>query len=185
MFTIVKGGFNLFYYIIVITLIASATLFALNRDSNKSYFGYRFYTVLTDSMVAKKDSPPGGFRSGDMIVVQSIEGKQAQVGDIVTFLVGDSGDKFLTHRVVEKMSELNGEEGDFLVTRGDANNADDPPIASERVVGKKVFTIPNVGFIADFVRANLWICLTFVLGLIGFLLVLRYYLFEDRSKDYR
>ncbi|MBP1040242.1 signal peptidase I [Vagococcus sp. BWB3-3] len=171
--------FNGLYYLIVITLILSATLFALNRDTNKSYFGYRFYTVLTDSMVPKKDSPPGGFRSGDMIIVQSMDGRDAKEGDIVTFLVGDAQDKFLTHRVVKTMKELNGEEGDFVLTRGDANNTDDPPFSAKKIVGKKVFVIPNVGFIAEFVRENIWICLAFVLGLLGFLLVLRYYFFSD------
>ncbi|MBP1044614.1 signal peptidase I [Vagococcus sp. BWB3-3] len=179
--TIVKSVFNGLYYLVVITIVASATLFALNRDTSKSYFGYRFFTVLTDSMVPKKDSLPGGFRSGDMIVVQSMDGRDAKEGDIVTFLVGDSQDKFLTHRVVKTMKELNGEEGDFVITRGDANNTDDPPFSAKKIVGKKIFMIPNVGFIAEFVRENIWICLAFILGLLGFLLVLRYYFFSDGS----
>lgn len=181
--------FNGIYYLIVISLILSASLFALNRDSNKSYFGYRFFTVLTDSMVPKKDSPPGGFRSGDMIVVESVDGRDVKPGDIVTFLVGDSQDRYLTHRVIETMNELNGEEGDFVITRGDANNTDDPPFEAKKIVGKKIFMIPNVGFIAEFVRDNIWICLAFVLSLLGFLLVLRYYFFgnpkaTDRNKQY-
>lgn len=180
---VIKTSFSCLYYIIVIVLLVSATLFALNRDSNKSYFGFRFFTVLTDSMVSQKDSPPGGFNSGDMIIIQSIDVRQIKKDDIVTFTVGESQDKFLTHRVVDKLTELNGEEGDFLVTRGDANNADDPPFNTERVIGKKIYTIPNVGFIAEFVRGNLWICLTFVFSLFGFLLVIRYYFFGKSNGN--
>lgn len=181
---LVNQLFNLIYYVMVIGLILGSTMFALNKDSNKSYFGYRFYTVLTNSMVPQKDSLPGGFYAGDIIVVKMIDGKEAKVNDVVTFSVGES-DQFLTHRVVKKLPELNGEEGDFIVTRGDANDSDDPPFTSKRIVGKTLYVIPNVGKILEFVRNNFVVCTVFILSLFGFVLIIRFYFTDTQTNNAR
>lgn len=179
----VKGSYkiisfigNLFFYTMTIGIIAMAVMFSFSSKSTASIFGYRFYTVLTNSMVPQKNGPTGGFFAGDIVIVQMMDGSKVKEKDIVTFSVGD-GTRYLTHRVVEKREELNGEQGQFLVTKGDANKSNDPPIEASRVVGKVVTVLPKVGSVLDFVRAEFWACLISVISLYGFFLVIKAYLF--------
>lgn len=173
--------YNLLFYTLMIGIILSAVMFAFSEKSNAAILGYRFYQVLTDS--PQKDSPPGGFYSGDMVIVRATDGSKVEEGDIVTFQVGE-GDRFLTHRMVDRLDELNGEKGDYIVTKGDANNLKDPPILAERVFGKVVFVIPKVGNMMAFVRENPWLCLVCTLSTFGFFLVLKaYFLQPERTKQ--
>ncbi|RJR29627.1 signal peptidase I [Candidatus Microgenomates bacterium] len=67
------------------------------------------------------------------------------VGDIITFSLKANKKEYITHRVVDTA------EG--LKTKGDANEEPDLwTVASEEIVGKTIFTIPYVGYFADFVR---------------------------------
>lgn len=165
---------SVIYYSVLCILIAGALLFAVNKNPEKSYFGYRFYNVLTNSMMPQKDSPKGGFYAGDIIIVKMIPKENIKVGDIVTYATGE-GFSVLTHRVKDRLSELNGESGDYLLTRGDANNADDPPVSVERVIGKTVAVIPKVGSILKFIRTNFVVCLVFLVSLFGFIVGLHFY----------
>lgn len=162
------------YYGVLFILIAGALLFAVNKNPEKSYFGYRFYNVLTNSMQPQKDSPKGGFYAGDIILVKKIPNESIKIGDIITYATGE-GSSVLTHRVKDRLSELNGESGDYLLTRGDANNADDPPVSMARVIGKTVGVIPKVGSILKFIRTNFIVCLVFLVSLFGFVVGLRFY----------
>lgn len=165
---------DLLFYLVVLAIISGALLFAANKDSNKSLFGYRFYTVKTNSMAPQKDSPSGGFYAGDVIFVKLTPYKQAKEGDIVTFLVGD--DAYLTHRLKEKLTELNGKKGEYMITQGDANNSPDPPVDGERLIGKVDFVLPYAGTVFQFVRTHMIVCLVFICSLFGFVWVIRYYL---------
>ena len=54
------------------------------------------------------------------------------------------------HRVV-KVEET--EAGEFFITKGDANDEPDAdPVISENVVGKLVFRIPKIGWVAIAVK---------------------------------
>ena len=153
-------------------------MFSFSSNSNASILGYRFYTVMSNSMAPQANGPSGGFYAGDILIVRGMKGNQVKNGDIVTFAVGDGG-SYLTHRVVEKRNELNGEAGSYLITKGDANNTNDPPIEADRVFGKVLLAVPKVGAVLDFVRAEFWACLVTVVSLFGFFLVLKAYLFSS------
>ena len=169
--------YNLVFYTITIGILLSAVMFAFSEKSNAAIFGYRFYQVLTDSMAPQPDSPSKGFYSGDIVLVKMTDGSEVKEGDVVTFQVGD-GDRYLTHRMVERLTELNGEEGDYIVTKGDANESNDPPIDANRVFGKVTFIIPRMGAVLSFVQENLWLCLVCVLSTFGFFLVLKAYFLQ-------
>ncbi len=166
--------FSLLYYIVVVSIIVGSILFVANKDSQSSFFGYRVYNVLTDSMVPQKNSPDGGFYSGDVVIVKQADFSQVKESDVVTFAVGE--ESYLTHRLVEKLTELNGEEGEFLVTKGDANKSQDPPVDGSRLFGKVVFVIPYVGGVLNFLRGHFVVSLVFVISLFGFIWVIRFYL---------
>ena len=173
--------YNLVFYTVMIGIILSAVMFAFSEKSNAAIMGYRFYQVLTDSMAPQEDSPPGGFYSGDIVIVKMMDGSQVREGDVVTFQVGD-GDRYLTHRMVERLDELNGEKGDYIVTKGDANNSADPPIDAEKVFGKVTFVIPKMGSFLAFVRENPVLCLVCVVSTFGFFLVLKAYFLQPEKK---
>lgn len=172
---------NFIFYGITLGIIVMAIMFSFSSKSTASIFGYRFYTVLTNSMVPQKDGPDGGFYAGDIVIVKLTDGNKVKKDDIVTFSVGD-GSRYLTHRMVERKDELNGEKGDFIVTKGDANKSKDPPIPADRVLGKVVFVLPKVGDILTFIRNQLWACLVSVLSLYGFILVIKAYLISPNAE---
>ncbi|EOH97715.1 signal peptidase I [Enterococcus pallens] len=175
--------YNLFFYTLTIGILLSSLMFAFSEKSDAAIFGHRFYRVLTDSMAPQPDSPSKGFYSGDIVLVKMTDGSQVKEGDIVTFQVGD-GDRYLTHRMVERLTELNGKEGDYIVTKGDANNSKDPPISADRVYGKVTFVIPKMGSVLNFVQENLWLCLVCILSTFGFFLVLKaYFLQPDTVRE--
>ncbi|MBO1308886.1 signal peptidase I [Enterococcus sp. 669A] len=169
--------YNLFFYTLTIGILLSSLMFAFSEKSDAAIFGYRFYQVLTDSMASQPDSPSKGFYSGDIVLVKMTDGRQVKEGDVVTFQVGE-GNRYLTHRMVERLTELNGKEGDYIVTKGDANESNDPPIEASRVYGKVTFVIPKMGSILNFVQENLWLCLVCVLSTFGFFLVLKAYFLQ-------
>lgn len=174
--------YNLFFYTLTIGILLSSLMFAFSEKSDAAIFGYRFYQVLTNSMAPQPDSPSRGFYAGDIVLVKMADGSQVKEGDIVTFQVGD-GDRYLTHRMVERLTELNGEKGDFIVTKGDANKSKDPPIEADRVHGKVTFVIPKMGNILNFVQENLWLCIVCVLSTFGFFLVLKAYFLQPGTTS--
>lgn len=172
---------NFLFYGITLGIIMMAVMFSFSSKSTASIFGYRFYTVLTNSMVPQKAGPEGGFYAGDIVIVKLADGSKVEKNDIVTFSVGD-GSRYLTHRMIERRDELNGEKGDFIVTKGDANTSKDPPIPADRVLGKVVFALPKVGDILEFIRKQFWACLVSVLSLYGFILVIKAYLISPNEQ---
>jgi signal peptidase I len=157
-------------------------MFALSNDPNKSFFGYRFYNVLTKSMTPQPDGPSGGFLAGDMIFVKMSEPQSIEVGDIVTFATDPSGSAYLTHRVVDIKTELDGQPGLWFITRGDANNAEDPPVAADRIIGKKVFSLPKAGALIQQVRDNPVPSLVFLAAAFGFIIALQYH-FGKKTRN--
>lgn len=174
--------YNLFFYTLTIGILLSSVMFAFSEKSDASILGYRFYQVLTDSMAPQADSPKGGFYSGDIVIVKLMNGSEVKEGDVVTFGVGD-GDRYLTHRMVERLDELNGEAGDYIITKGDANNTNDPPIPADRVFGKVTFVVPKMGTLLAFVQENLWLCLVCALSTFGFFLVLKAYFLPSEKTN--
>lgn len=170
---------NLFLYILSIALVAGSALFTFSSSPTKSFFGYRFYTVLTKSMVPNEEARAkglkGGFGAGSLIFVKVCSPETLKEGDIITFVPGNDARTMLTHRLVEIRHELNGREGLYFVTRGDGNPSEDPPILASMVVGKKVLAIPHVGAILRVVQRNLVLVLVTIVSGFAFIIVLKKY----------
>ncbi len=177
------AGNVLFWAVIGLMLIGSV-FFAVSNNPGKSIFGYRFYNIQTGSMTpgnySRENGFNDGFYAGDMVIVKLCDPADVKKNDIITFMPGDSSDVFLTHRVVEIKNELAGQPGTYFVTRGDANNTEDPPISGAMLVGKKVLTIPNAGKIIQYIREHLMLCLIMVLA--AFLLILALRLFFKKPE---
>ncbi|MBO0440007.1 signal peptidase I [Candidatus Enterococcus ikei] len=169
--------FNVLFYSLILFMIVGSIIFATTKNADKSILGYRFFGVLTDSMVPRDPkNQKGGFHSGDVIIVKNIAGNEANVGDIITFRPSIKSQAFLTHRVKEKLDQLGDVKGTYYITQGDANLAEDVPISENQVVGKKILVVPKIGAFLNFIRENLLVSSIFLISVFGFITVVRYYI---------
>lgn len=99
--------------------------------------GLQMYTVLSGSMEPE-------YPVGSLIYVRSVDPGELKPGDVITYRQNGT---LVTHRILEVTSE-----GRFR-TKGDANNtADASPVAAEQVLGSPVFSIPGLGYVAQFLK---------------------------------
>lgn len=96
-------------------------------------------TVLTGSMEPM-------LHPGDLIVSQQIDPDKVRVGDIITYQPQAGDPALITHRVKAIAFGMNGI--DHFTTRGDANGVDDAPVKPGQVMGKYVYDIPYLGYVA-------------------------------------
>lgn len=108
-------------------------------------FGYGKAVVVTGSMEP-------AIMAGDLIVIH--EQADYRDGDIVLF----EANSHITHRIVETTQT-------GFITKGDANNVNDDEITKDQIVGKVVFTIPKIGYVAEFLATPFGM-LVLVLGLL-------------------
>ena len=168
---------NVLTFCFVAFLLAGSTIFAFSNKETKNLFGYRFYNVLTPSMQPF-------FKPGDMIFVKLTQPSQVKVGDVVTFSPSAKSTAFLTHRVVELLPAQEGKPA-RMVTKGDYNNAADPPVGLSAVIGVHVFTIPFMGKVIDMMRSNLLIVCVCMGAIFLLLTVLRAYFAARREESKR
>ena len=111
--------------IIVIILIYNLIQITVLGKPYMNLFGYSIFQVKTGSM-------SGTIEIGDIVIVKLTN--EVEKNDIITY---EQEQILITHRVIEK-------KDDNLITKGDANNAEDKPITKDAVIGKVVHTIKNV-----------------------------------------
>lgn len=160
---------TIFVYLLALLIIIAAMLFAADKSPNKSMFGYRYYTVLTDSMVPE-------FYSGDMVFVKLSNADSINTGDVITFNPSSGSDAYLTHRVTEKIDDYQGSGVTCFRTKGDANDSEDSfLIDEERVIGKVQFHVPKMGIIVRFVQLRWYFIVPLIVLLIIFFKLMKYY----------
>lgn len=118
-------------------LLAVVALFALITVVIPLLLGAQTYTVLTGSM--QPGMPPG-----TLIAVRPTPIEEVRVGDVVTYQIRSGDPAVVTHRVVGTTSSTGGDR--LLITRGDANNTDDPPVQTEQLRGTVVLAVPYLGY---------------------------------------
>ena len=79
---------------------------------------------------------------GDVVVICEQKVEKYKVGDIVTYLDGQT---VFTHRIV-------GEEKGMFVLKGDNNNTVDDTVSPEQLAGKVLLTIPKIGVAMVFIK---------------------------------
>jgi len=140
-----KGGEPILGKIIFIflLLIACVFVYALVRSrvtgEPPQLAGRQFYVVVSGSM-EPLISP------GDLLVVKKAAPAGLKQGDIITFVDPANPERVVSHRIKEAV-------GDSFITRGDANNADDPePVPAKNILGKVEYVVPYAGYVLDFVQ---------------------------------
>lgn len=160
---------TLFVYLFAIAIIAGAVLFASDTTPDKSLFGFRYYIVLTDSMVPE-------FASGDMVFVKLQNADSIAVGDVITFNPSSDSDAYLTHRVTEKIENYEGTGVTCFRTKGDANDSEDTFLIDEgRVIGTVRFHVPKLGMIVRFVQLRWYFVAPIIILIFVFFALMRRY----------
>ncbi len=85
----------------------------------------------------------GGFEKGDLVVVRGVGSpSELKVGDVVVYQRGPNLMP-VVHRVLAFL-----DNGSVLLMKGDANASADFPVSFERVRGKVVAVVPNLGWLS-------------------------------------
>lgn len=122
-------------------------------------FGYQVYGILSGSMEPT-------YPVGSVVYVKECPPEDIVVGDPITFKMSAASNVVATHRVVE----INQEEQSFI-TKGDNNeHRDASPVEFGRLIGKVMFCLPMLGYIARFTTSTTGIiamggCLVLVFAL--------------------
>ena len=138
--------------------------------------GYRMYVVMSGSM-----SP--AFDTGSLVFVKQTEPLSIAEGDIITYSSATDSERLTTHRVVG----INRENGLNFVTRGDANNVNDPNmVAAGNLVGMVTGSVPYIGYLLGYAQTSQGlVLLIFIPGFLILLLELRRllsYLAESKAQ---
>ena len=125
---------NVVYSVIVAVVVLLAVAFVGVR-----VVGLQPFTVLSGSMEPT-------YHTGSLIYVKSVEPQDVHVGDPITFVLNEDL-VVATHRVIEIDAE-----NERFYTKGDTNeSADGSPVHFNNLIGVPVFTIPLLGYVANFV----------------------------------
>ena len=112
-------------------------------------FGIQVYSVISGSMEPE-------YPVGALIYVKEVKPSEVEVGDVITFVL--SNETPATHRVIAI-----DKEAQLFYTQGDANYQideetgekvymEDPPVHFNNLIGKPVFKIPVLGYIAYYIQ---------------------------------
>lgn len=106
--------------------------------------GINTYTVLSGSMEPT-------YHVGSLIYVKTVDPFELESGDVITFMIDE--DTLVTHRIVEVIPDEEDSSVIRFKTKGDANDAEDGSLVHyKNVVGSPIFTIPYLGYVANFVQ---------------------------------
>ncbi len=121
---VVKRVSDIFFILIIVVLVGYFLLRSLG------YF--EIYRVETGSMEQ-------GIHVGDYVLI--CRKNKYYVGDIVTYR---KDHYFITHRIIKSVS------GDTVITKGDANNAEDEEINISSIEGKVIYHGGFLNIIIDY-----------------------------------
>ena len=134
-----KKAWNIVSTVLVALIVILALLLAGAR-----LMGMQVFTVLSGSMEPT-------YHTGSLIYVKKIDTADIQPGTVITFMLDE--DTVATHRVVAVVPD---EEDPSVVrfrTKGDANDAEDGSLVHyKNVIGTPIFTIPGLGYVANYIQ---------------------------------
>ncbi len=106
--------------------------------------GIDVYTVLSGSMEPT-------YHVGSVIYVKNVDPYTLKSGDVITFMLDE--DTLATHRIVDVIPDEEEPSTIRFQTKGDANDSVDGSLVHyKNVVGKPVFSIPYLGYVANFIQ---------------------------------
>ena len=135
---VVKRLINIITTLVIIITVLLVVMLAAVR-----IVGLTPYTVLSGSMEPT-------YLVGSIIYVKDIDPQELKEKDPVTYTL--DGGTVVTHRIIEVIEEDSEDELSFR-TKGDANEiVDGGLLAASSVIGKPVFSIPFLGYVASVIQ---------------------------------
>ena len=133
-----KKVWNVITTVVVVLVVILAILLVGVR-----LIGFQVFTVLSGSMEPT-------YHVGSLIYVKEVDPADIKIGDPITFVLNENL-VVATHRVVDIDID---EEGIIRYhTKGDANESEDGGTVHQgNLLGKPVFTIPYLGYVANFMQ---------------------------------
>ena len=137
--------------------------------------GFQVFTVLSGSMEPT-------YHTGSLIYVKDVDYTEIEAGQVITFMLDE--DTVATHRVVEVVPDENDATVLRYRTKGDANDAEDGSLVHyKNVIGSPVFTIPYLGYLANYIQNPPGMYIAISVGAILLMLVfLPDLIFDDESE---
>lgn len=106
--------------------------------------GLKPFVVMSGSMEPN-------YHVGSLIYVKSVDYKELEVGDPITYMV--SQDTIVTHRIIEVLADEEDPDTLRYFTKGDANDvADGVSVHYKNIIGKPVFSIPYLGYVSNYIQ---------------------------------
>lgn len=104
-------------------------------------FGAGQFIPYYDGFIVTSGSMEPEIMTGSLLFTLDVSADRIEVGDTITYR---SGDSHTTHQVIQR----NATNGSFnFTTQGIANDSPDPGVVTEgELVGKKLFSIPLLGY---------------------------------------
>lgn len=136
---IMKKVWNAITTVLVILIVILAILLVGVRLA-----GFRVFTVLSGSMEPT-------YHVGSLIYVKDVDYRQLEAGDVITFMLDEN--TVATHRIIQVVPDEDEPEVLRYATQGDANDAPDGTLVHyKNVIGTPVFTIPQLGYVANYIQ---------------------------------
>lgn len=155
-------------------LVAVVVLLALLLAGAR-IFGLQVFTVLSGSMEPT-------YHTGSLIYVKKVDPFTIQPGQPITFMLDEK--TVATHRVVGVVPD---EEDTTVIrfrTKGDANEAEDGTLVHyKNVIGEPVFSIPYLGYLAEYIQHPPGMYVAISAGAVLLLLVFIPDIFSDGEKE--
>lgn len=134
-----KRVWNCFTTILLIAVVALAAIMA-----GPKLLGMQVYTVLSGSMEP-------AYHTGSLIYVKEVDPFTLETGDVITFMLDES--TLATHRIAGVVPDEEDSSVIRFRTKGDANDFEDGTLVHcKNVVGTPVFTVPQMGYVANFIQ---------------------------------
>ena len=135
----IKKVWNAITTVLVILIVILAVLLVGVRLA-----GFQVFTVLSGSMEPT-------YHVGSLIYVKDVDYRQLEAGDVITFMLDEN--TVATHRIIQVVPDEDEPEVLRFATQGDANDAPDGTLVHyKNVIGTPVFTIPQLGYVANYIQ---------------------------------
>ena len=133
-------------------------------------FGIQVFSVISGSMEHE-------YPVGTLIYVKDVDPSLIAEGDVITYVLPN--DMPSTHRVVRI-----DKENQLFYTKGDANESEDgSPVHFKNLIGKPVFKIPFLGYIAYYIQHPPGMYIAIAAGAVLLIVVFLPDLFKKNGKS--
>lgn len=162
-----KKVWNVITTVAVVLVVVLAVLLVGVR-----IIGLQAFTVLSGSMEPE-------YMTGSLIYVDDVDYTQLKPGDDITYLLDE--DTIVTHRIVEVVPDDTEADTIRFRTKGIANEFEDGTLVHyKNIIGSPVFSIPYLGYLANYIQHPPG---TYVAICVGAILIMLVFLPEVFAKD--